>query len=60
MSRTREQLRAEIAQLLAETPAAALARETEAFTRNLEGTDGTVVLFGAGRLGRLCARALRR
>ena len=60
MSRTREQLRAEIAQLLAETPSAALARETEAFTRNLEGTDGTVVLFGAGRLGRLCARALRR
>lgn len=47
-------------ELLSETVAEAALREQAAFARSLEQTDGTVVLFGAGRLGWLCARALRR
>lgn len=50
----------EIHGLLAEPVAAAREREGQTFPALLSGTDGSVVLFGAGRLGRLCARALRR
>lgn len=46
--------------LLAEPVASAEARERRTFAASQTGTDGTVVLFGAGRLGRLCARSLRR
>lgn len=46
--------------LLAEPLAAAAEREQRTFPTLLRETDGSVVLFGAGRLGRLCARALRR
>ncbi|MFZ5494477.1 MAG: FkbM family methyltransferase [Verrucomicrobiota bacterium] len=53
-------IRSQIEGLLAESVAAAGARERTAFGAQLRGTDGGVVLFGAGRLGRLCARALRR
>src|SRR5437868_6049834 len=51
---------AQIDELLAETVEAAAARERTTFGKMLEQTDGSVVLFGAGRLGQLCARALRR
>ncbi len=44
--------------LLAEPIAAAELRERCAFAAMQAGTDGRVVLFGAGRLGHLCARAL--
>ncbi|MDD2762745.1 MAG: FkbM family methyltransferase [Opitutaceae bacterium] len=50
----------EIHAFLAEPVAAAAERERRTFPALLAGTDGSVVLFGAGRLGRLCARALRR
>lgn len=46
--------------LLSEPTAAAEEREQAVFAAQLASSDGTVVLFGAGRLGRLCARALRR
>jgi FkbM family methyltransferase len=52
--------RARIDGLLGEPVETARARERAAFAAALRGTDGTVVLFGAGRLGRLCARALAR
>lgn len=50
----------EINALLAEPVAEARERERRTFSTLLDGTGGSVVLFGAGRLGRLCARALRR
>jgi len=50
----------EIYELLTEPVVAASARERQTFPTLLQATDGSVVLFGAGRLGRLCARALRR
>jgi FkbM family methyltransferase len=50
----------EIYELLTEPVAAAAARERQAFPALQQTTDGSVVLFGAGRLGQLCARALRR
>ncbi len=53
-------IQSQIEELLAEPIAAAEARERKTFAGLLRGTDGSVVLFGAGRLGRLCARALRR
>ena len=49
-----------IHELLAEPIAAAAERERRTFLTLLRDGDGSVVLFGAGRLGRLCARALRR
>jgi FkbM family methyltransferase len=52
--------RERIAELLAEPVAAAAKRERTSWAAIRRGTDGSVVLFGAGRLGRLCARALRR
>ncbi len=51
---------AQIEQLLAESPAAAAERERLALPGLLRATDGSVVLFGAGKLGRLCARSLSR
>ena len=51
---------AQIERLLAEPMASAAQRERETFRQELSRSDGTVVLFGAGRLGRLCARALQR
>lgn len=51
---------AQIDELLAEPIAAAAERERITFDALLRETDGGVVLFGAGRLGQLCARALRR
>jgi len=53
-------VRDRIHELLAEPIAAAAERERETLPALLRGTDGSVVLFGAGWLGRLCARALRR
>ncbi len=53
-------LREQIDALLLEPIAAAEERERTTFARQLANSDGTVVLFGAGRLGQLCARALRR
>ena len=50
----------EIEELLAEPVAAAAERERTTFAEQLRAGDGTVVLFGAGRLGQLCARALAR
>ena len=50
----------EIEDLLAEPVAAAAKRERTTFAEQLRAGDGTVVLFGAGRLGQLCARALAR
>jgi len=50
----------EIEEFLAEPMAAAAERERRTFADQLQATDGTVVLFGAGRLGQLCARALAR
>lgn len=50
----------QIERLLAEPVAAAAERERTSFAEALSRSDGTVVLFGAGRLGQLCARALRR
>ncbi|MEI8088761.1 MAG: FkbM family methyltransferase [Opitutaceae bacterium] len=50
----------QIERLLAEPLASAAQRERETFRHELSRTDGTVVVFGAGRLGRLCARALQR
>lgn len=50
----------EIDRLLAEPIAAAEERQRTVFPALLRETDGSVVLFGAGRLGRRCARALRR
>ena len=50
----------EIEDLLAEPVAAAAERERTTFAEQLRAGDGTVVLFGAGRLGQLCARALAR
>lgn len=52
--------RQQIEALLSESVASAEQRERTTFASQLAKTDGTVVLFGAGRLGRLCARALRR
>lgn len=52
--------REKIHALLAEPIAAAAERERRTFPTLLRDGDGSVVLFGAGRLGRLCARALRR
>ncbi len=49
----------EIHALLAEPIAAAAERERRTFAELQQGTDGSIVLFGAGRLGRLCARGLR-
>jgi FkbM family methyltransferase len=46
--------------LLSEPAAEAAARESRAFLAQQAGTDGSVVIFGAGRLGGLCARALAR
>ena len=46
--------------LLDELPASAAHREAAAFGESLKVTDGTVVLFGAGKLGRLCARGVSR
>lgn len=48
-----------INELLAEPLATAMRRERETWPALRRGTNGSVVLFGAGRLGRLCARALR-
>lgn len=53
-------LRTRIASLLAESPESAREREQTSFARLFEKSRGGVVLFGAGRLGMLCARALRR
>jgi FkbM family methyltransferase len=53
-------LRVQIEALLAESFEAAAARERQSFPALLHPTDGSVVLFGAGRVGQLCARALRR
>jgi FkbM family methyltransferase len=53
---TRERIDA----LLSEPVAVAEERERTMFAAQLANSDGTVILFGAGRLGRLCARALRR
>ena len=50
----------EIEELLAEPVAAAAERERTTFAEQLQTGDGAVVLFGAGRLGQLCARALAR
>ncbi len=50
----------EIEDLLAEPVAAAAERERTTFAEQLRTSDGAVVLFGAGRLGQLCARALAR
>ena len=50
----------QIERLLAEPLASAAQRERETFRHELSRSDGTVVVFGAGRLGRLCARALQR
>ena len=50
----------EIEELLAEPVAAAAERERTTFAEQLRTSDGAVVLFGAGRLGQLCARALAR
>lgn len=50
----------QIEKLLAETESAAAERERTMFAAQLGATDGSVVLFGAGRLGRLCARSLGR
>lgn len=50
----------QIERLLAEPVAAAAERERTRFSESLNRSDGTVVVFGAGRLGQLCARALRR
>lgn len=51
---------AEIERLLSEPIETAAARERDTFGQLLRQTDGSVVLFGAGRLGRLCAQGLRR
>jgi FkbM family methyltransferase len=48
-----------IGKLLSESVESARERESKSFAAEFQGCDG-VVLFGAGRLGRLCARALRR
>ena len=50
----------QIERLLAEPLAPAAQRERETFRHELSRSDGTVVVFGAGRLGRLCGRALQR
>jgi FkbM family methyltransferase len=50
----------EIEEFLAEPVAAAAERERTTFAEQLRTSDGAVVLFGAGRLGQLCARALAR
>lgn len=50
----------EVEELLSESPDSAALRERTSFSRQLRSGDGSVVLFGAGRLGQLCARALRR
>jgi len=50
----------EIEDLLAEPVAAAAERERTTFAEQLRTGDGAVVLFGAGRLGQLCVRALAR
>ena len=42
-----------INELLAESPESAAQRERDTWPALLRGTDGSVVLFGAGRLGRL-------
>ena len=52
--------RERIDELLSEPVASAEEREKKTFAGQLANSDGTVVLFGAGRLGRLCARSLRR
>ncbi|HEX2100004.1 MAG TPA: hypothetical protein VHF69_05050, partial [Candidatus Synoicihabitans sp.] len=54
-----ESLAAAIETLLAEPIKSAREREQTTFSRQLADTDGSVVLLGAGRLGRLCARALQ-
>lgn len=53
-------LSSQIDALLAESVTAAVEREQATFPALLQATDGGVVLFGAGRLGRLCARGLSR
>ncbi len=52
-------IRGKIDELLAEPSVSAEARERQTFPEQLQPTDGSVVLFGAGSLGQLCARALR-
>jgi FkbM family methyltransferase len=52
--------RERIDQLLAETLSTAEQRQQATFAEQLRATDGSVVIFGAGRLGRLGARALQR
>jgi FkbM family methyltransferase len=49
----------EIERLLAESPDDAARRERETWQTLLRQTDGGVVLFGAGRLGKLCAHGLQ-
>lgn len=49
-----------IERLLAERLETAAQRERESFCGLQQPTDGSVVIFGAGKLGRLCARALAR
>ena len=49
----------QIERLLAEPLGSAARRQREMFRQELSRSDGTVVVFGAGRLGRLCARALQ-
>lgn len=51
-------LLAEIEAILAEPIATARERERRRLSARLASCGGQVVLFGAGRLGRLCARAL--
>jgi FkbM family methyltransferase len=53
-------LREQIEALLSEPASAARERERNTLVNLLRETDGSVVLFGAGRLGRLCAKSLRR
>ena len=60
MASCRMSILAQVEELLTEPVEKAVARERDTFTALLQPTTGGVVLFGAGRLGRLCARALRR
>ena len=54
------EVRQRIEVLLSEPVEVAANRELETFPALLKETDGTIVLFGAGRMGRICARALGR
>lgn len=49
-----------IEEMLAEPIAAARLRQRDTFHDLLGRSDGSVVLFGAGQLGQICARALKR